>query len=66
MLALHSQDGAQTAVAKMAAAYEPAALYRRGFRLYEAFRPPVPAGEGGWGAIGELDLAKLGKLVPSR
>ena len=30
--------------AELAAAHEPADLYRRGFRLYEQFRPGVPAG----------------------
>jgi hypothetical protein len=34
-------------MADLAAACEPADLYRRGFRHYEAFRPSVPAGEGG-------------------
>ena len=32
---------------------------RSGFRLYEWFRPSVPAGESGWEAKGELDLAKV-------
>src|SRR3954452_8583600 len=52
------------AMAALAAAYEPADLYRRGFRLYEEFRPSVPACESGWGALGELDLAKVQGLVP--
>ena len=34
---------------------EPVELQRRGFRLYERFRP----GESGWGAKGELVLAKV-------
>lgn len=34
-------------------------LARQAFRLYEAFRPEVKAGTAGWGAKGELDLAKL-------
>jgi hypothetical protein len=45
-------DEATQAMAELAAAYEPADLYRRGFRLYEQFRPGVPAGEFGWGALG--------------
>ena len=32
-------------MAELAAVCEPADLYRRGFRLYEQFRPSVPAGE---------------------
>ena len=57
-------EDARQAMAELAAAYEPADLYRRGFRLYEQFRPGVPAGESGWGALGELDLAKVRALVP--
>ena len=56
---------ARAAMAELAAAYEPVDLYRRGFRLYEQFRPSVPAGESGWGALGELDLAKVRALVPT-
>jgi hypothetical protein len=52
-------DDARAAMAELAAAHEPADLYRRGFRMYEQFRPEVPAGESGWGAKGELDLAKV-------
>jgi hypothetical protein len=56
---------ARAAMAELAAACEPADLYRRGLRLYEQFRPSVPAGESGWGAKGELDLAKVRALVPT-
>jgi hypothetical protein len=52
-------------MSELSAAYEPADLHRRGFWLYEQFRPGVPAGESGWGALGELDLAKLRALVPT-
>jgi hypothetical protein len=38
-------DDATQAMAELAAAHEPADLYLRGFRLYEQFRPGVPAGE---------------------
>jgi hypothetical protein len=51
-------------MAELAAAYGPADLYRRGFRLYEQFRPGVPAGESGWGVAGALDLPKVQALVP--
>ena len=50
---------ARTAMEELAAGQEAAELQRRGFRLYERFRPEVPAGESGWGAKGELDLAKV-------
>jgi len=58
-------EEARAAMAELAAVCEPADLYRRGFRLYEQFRPSVPAGESGWGAKGELDLAKVRALVPT-
>src|SRR5215212_369801 len=58
-------EEARVAMAELAAVCEPADLYRRGFRLYEQFRPAVPAGESGWGAKGELDLAKVCALVPT-
>lgn len=58
-------EAARAAMAELAASQAPADLYRRGFRLYEAFRPSVPAGEGGWGAKGELDLAVIRKLKGS-
>jgi hypothetical protein len=50
---------ARAAIEQLAARFEPADLQRRGFRLYERFRPDVPAGESGWGAKGELDLNKV-------
>jgi hypothetical protein len=50
-------EDARAAMAELAAAFEPADLYRRGSRLYEQFRPGVPRGQSGWGALGELDLA---------
>ena len=57
-------EDARAAMAELAAALEPTELYRRGFRLYEQFRPGVPVGESGWGALGELDLAKVRALIP--
>ncbi len=38
-------------------------LDRTAFRLYEAFRPEVPEGTRGWGAKGELDLARIRQAV---
>ena len=37
----------------------PEVLADEAFRLYEAFRPGVPAGESGWGAKGRLSLRKI-------
>ena len=58
-------DDARAAMEELAAAQEPGELQRRGFRLYEQFRPAVPAGESGWGAKGELDLEKVRAAAPS-
>jgi hypothetical protein len=58
-------EEARQAMAELAASYGTDELHRRGFRLYEAFRPSVPAGERGWGAMGELDLGKVLALKPA-
>jgi hypothetical protein len=47
------------AMEDLAAQHEPEDLNRVGFRLYEHFRPEVPADVKGWGAKGELDLKKI-------
>jgi hypothetical protein len=53
----------RAAMVKLAKSRSPERLVDEAFRLYEAFRPGVPAGESGWGAKGELSLAKIGALV---
>ena len=47
------------AMEDLAGSLEPEELNRVGFRLYEHFRPEVPAGTKGWGAKGVLDLDKI-------
>ncbi|GAV35678.1 hypothetical protein ROTAS13_03356 [Roseomonas sp. TAS13] len=47
------------AMEELAGSMEPEKLNRIGFRLYERFRPEVPAGAKGWGAKGVLDLARI-------
>lgn len=54
------------AMIDLAASRDPEALAAEAYPLYETFRPEVPAGTRGWGAAGELDLARLGKLAGSR
>jgi len=46
----------------LAESIDPKLLERRGFALYEDFRPAVPEGTRGWGAAGELDLDKIQSL----
>lgn len=47
------------AMEHLAASLTPEELNRVGFRLYEQFRPEVPAGAKGWGAKGVLDLKEV-------
>ena len=47
------------AMEQLALRIEPRELNRVGFRLYEVFRPEVPADARGWGAKGELDLRRI-------
>jgi hypothetical protein len=41
-------------------------LSERAFALYEKFRPRIPSGERGWGAKGELDIARVRALARKR
>ncbi|PWS34298.1 hypothetical protein DFH01_25055 [Falsiroseomonas bella] len=50
---------ARNAMEALAASAPPDELNRVGFRLYERFRPEVPEGVKGWGAKGELYVAKI-------
>ena len=47
---------------RLAASYPPQELERKAYGLYEKFRPEVPEGTRGWGAMGELDLEKIEAL----
>ena len=53
----------RAAMEALAASLPPRELDARAFALYVAFRPEVPAGVKGWGAKGELDLARLRGLA---
>ena len=50
---------ARAAMEALAQSVAPEELNRIGFRLYEQFRPEVPADVRGWGAKGELDLGRI-------
>jgi hypothetical protein len=52
----------RSAMQRLAKAYQPQELARDAYRLYERFRPDIPAGEKGWGAKGDLDLGLIGRL----
>jgi len=47
------------AMEALADSLPPEELNRIGFRLYEHFRPEVPAGAAGWGKKGVLDLRQI-------
>jgi len=49
----------EEAMRELAASYPPQSLAKVAYELYEEFRPAIPAGTRGWGAKGELDLAKI-------
>lgn len=53
----------RAAMEALAESLPPEALASRAFALYMAFRPDVPPGIKGWGAQGELDLARLRRLA---
>jgi hypothetical protein len=46
---------------KLARAYKPQELAHYAYRLYERFRPDIPAGKKGWRAKGDLGL--IGRLT---
>ena len=53
----------KAAMESLAASHSPSDLATRACELYEQFRPAVPAGVKGWGAVGEFDLDKLRSLA---
>jgi hypothetical protein len=51
---------------KLAKAYTPQELAHDAYRLYERFRPAIPAGKKGWGAKGDLDLGLIERLAKEK
>jgi hypothetical protein len=58
-----SLPAVRAAMVKLAKSRDPEQLTDEAFRLYEAFRPGVPAGEAGWGAKGTLSIARIVALA---
>jgi hypothetical protein len=56
----------RTAMERLATSREREDLAEEAFRLYEAFRPDIPAGERGWGATGTLSLEKIAQRAKPR
>jgi hypothetical protein len=57
-------DEVRAAMGQLADRYDPVALNRIGFRLYEKFRPDVPPGNEGWAAKAILELDKILAVAP--
>lgn len=53
---------ARAAMQALAESMSPGELSKRAYSLYEQFRPEIPEGKRGWGAVGELDLGKIKAL----
>ena len=56
-------EAALDAMRALAWSKSPSELADEAFRLYERFRPRVPEGVRGWGAKGELSLARIRALA---
>lgn len=56
-------EPARTAMEKLARSMRSKKLADAAYRLYEEFRPAIPAGVRGWGAAGDLELGKIAELV---
>jgi hypothetical protein len=54
------------AMAQLADSRDPEELAAEAYRLYEQFRPDIPAGVAGWGASGVLSLATIRKLAKEK
>ena len=54
------------AMVKLAHAMPPKEIASKAYRLYEEFRPAIPAGVTGWGAAGELDPDLIEQLATAR
>src|SRR5512133_952954 len=57
-----SLEEVRAAMHELAWSYEPDELEKKAYSLYEKFRPEVPEGTRGWGAMGYLDLRKVRSL----
>jgi len=54
---------ARAAMVSLARSMPARELAKRAYALYEEFRPAIPAGVGGWGAAGDLDLDRVAGLA---
>ena len=54
---------ARLSLETLAQAYSPQELKQHAYSLYEKFRPKIPKGTRGWGAAGDLNLARIKELA---
>jgi hypothetical protein len=59
-------DAVRSAMLRLAKSHKPEELAEHAYRLYEQFRPEIPGGAKGWGAIGNLDVKAIEGLAKKR
>ena len=57
-----SLEPVRDAMFELAESFDDEELADRAFKLYEGFRPDIPAGKRGWGAKGDLSTKKIRAL----
>jgi phytoene dehydrogenase-like protein len=58
----HELADVQAAMEALAKAYSPDQLAAQAYALYEQFRPDIPEGKKGWGAVVQLELDQIRSL----
>jgi hypothetical protein len=58
-----AHPGVRKAMETLARSKPPQALAAQAYKLYEEFRPEIPAGVRGWGAEGRLDTRRIRALA---
>jgi hypothetical protein len=61
-----SLGSARAAMRDLAKTFRPEQLSANAFRLYEDFRPEIPAGVRGWGAKGNLEIDRIRSLAKEK
>jgi len=56
-------DEVDDAMKELTNSLPPSDLAEKAYTLYEKFRPEIPLGKRGWGALGKLDLNAIRKMA---
>ena len=59
-------DEVYEAMKELAKSLTPSELAEKAYNLYEKFRPEIPPGKRGWGALGKLDIEGIRKMAGSK